>query len=507
MRAQDDSPLPNSVREPGATAVLAPPPSLTRRFAVLGAAVLCVGALFMVEVDRRTTEADISRWAEASNASLTIAIANAIWPRYASFLENAQGRTKEALRADPDTFALLRELRAFVAGLDVLKVKLYDLQGTTVFSSERGQIGGDYSRNERYLLAVKGAFASDLEHRRKFTSFTGPLTDRWVLSSYVPVHAGNNSKILGVAEIYRDVTQQRAEAERSRIVRMAIVGGALILVFGALVLIVWKSDRRLALHHRREIGMAASVAEANARSDAKSRFLANMGHELRTPLNAIIGFSDFIVKEAFGPISPRRYGEYASDINGSGQRLLCIINDILDIVNCEADRLELKRSRVPLADIVAASMRKLHPDAEKAGVAVSSDVDASMPGLYCDRDRMGQAVTNLLSNAIKFTPAGGSVRISAVRTGEGGATLTIEDTGIGVSAEDLPRIMEPFQQVDSTLARRYEGVGLGIPLARAIVQLHGGDLLFESEPGRGTTVRIVLPAKIVFEAEKRRLSA
>ncbi len=484
-----------------------PPPSLTRRFAVLGAAVLCLGALVMVEADRRTSEAEINRWAEASNASLTTAIANAIWPRYAGYLESAQGRTAKALQSDPDTFALFRELRTFVSGLDVLKVKLYDLHGTTIFSSERSQIGADYSKEGRFLAAAKGDFASKLEHRETFNSFHGRVADRWVLSSYVPVRAGNNTRILGVAEIYRDVTAQRADARHSQFVRMGIIGGALILVFAALVLIVWRSDRRLAAHHERELELVASVAEANARSEAKSRFLANMGHELRTPLNAIIGFSDFMTKEAFGPITPSRYGDYANDINRSGVRLLGIINDILDIVNCESDRLELKTSEVSLAALAEGAVARLRDDARAAGVGLSSEVADSAICLSCDRGRMEQAVTNLVSNAVKFTPEGGTVRLSAERVSDGGVTLSIADTGIGISAEDLPRVMEPFQQVDSRLARKYEGVGLGIPLARAIVRLHGGELRYDSEPGRGTTVRIVLPAKMVFDAEKQRKSA
>jgi signal transduction histidine kinase len=288
---------------------------------------------------------------------------------------------------------------------------------------------------------------------------------------------------------------------------MAIIGGALVVVFGVLVLIVWKSDRRLAGQHRRELALAASAAEANARSEAKTRFLANIGHELRTPLNAIIGFSDFIAKGAFGPVSPARYADYANDINGSGLRLLGIINDILDIVNCESDRLELRYARKPLGRLVADTLRQVAEEAEQSGVQMVNEVTDVATELHCDPARLQQALGSLLSNAVRFTRPGGTVRVTATRGSDGSLILAVIDDGIGIPAADLPRIMEPFQQVDSGLARKYDGVGLGIPLARAIARLHGGDIVYESEEGRGTTARLMLPASCVIPAEPLRKSA
>lgn len=272
---------------------------LTRHFAILGAIVLCAAGLLMSVVDQRTTDADISKWAEANNASLTQAIANSVWPRFADHLEGATSQPLEKLRQATNTKKLFKEIRTLVAGLGVLKVKLYHTVGMTVFSTQSSQIGADYSRDARFKKALSGGFASQLEFREKFGSITGPLTERWVLSSYIPVRtSGDQPRLLGVAEIYRDVTQQRLEATQSRHLRATIIGLAMAVVFAFLLIIVWRSDRRLATYHRRELELVTSAANAEAKDQAKTRFLANMSHEMRTPLNGILGMAGLLEKSA-----------------------------------------------------------------------------------------------------------------------------------------------------------------------------------------------------------------
>ncbi|HZT51213.1 MAG TPA: ATP-binding protein [Stellaceae bacterium] len=239
----------------------------------------------------------------------------------------------------------------------------------------------------------------------------------------------------------------------------------------------------------------ASLAEA---SKAKSDFLARMSHELRTPLNAIIGFSEMIRDAAIGPLDAR-YRDYGNDINAAGRHLQTIINDILDISKLEDGRLELREEIVSIADTVEACRRIVAAMAETAGVALAIDIPAALPPIRTDPLRFRQILLNLMSNGVKFTPSGGRVTVAAAVRGEG-AVIAVADTGIGMKAEDIPIALEPFRQIDGALSRRFDGTGLGLPLAKALVELHGGRLEIESVPDAGTVVRVVLPLDRIAEA-------
>ncbi len=226
---------------------------------------------------------------------------------------------------------------------------------------------------------------------------------------------------------------------------------------------------------------------------AKSEFLANMSHELRTPLNAIIGFSEIMTESARAGAPPDKIGEYARDINNAGTHLLGIINDILDLSKIEAGRMKLHCEPVTLPETAAASVALIRGRAEAAGVDVRLDLPATLRPLTADPVKLKQILLNLLSNAVKFTETGGSVTLSA-RAEADGLAVEVTDTGIGIASHDIPKAMAPFSQVDNAMSRRFEGTGLGLPLSKALVDLHGGSLELESEPGRGTTVRIWLPS-------------
>jgi PAS domain S-box-containing protein len=248
---------------------------------------------------------------------------------------------------------------------------------------------------------------------------------------------------------------------------------------------------------RREADLATAKTEAERASRTKSEFLANMSHEIRTPLNAILGFSEMIKDALIGPVA-ERYQSYAADIHSSGQHLLKLINDVLDLSKIEAERLELHEEPVEIAEIVEACRRLIDERAKAGRIAVAVELSPSMPPLLADAMRLKQVVLNLLTNAIKFTPAGGQVKVSAGLRAGGGVSILVKDTGIGMSADEIPMALEPFQQIDSTLSRRYEGTGLGLPLAKSLVELHGGMLQIASEPGVGTTVTILLPRERVL---------
>ncbi len=238
--------------------------------------------------------------------------------------------------------------------------------------------------------------------------------------------------------------------------------------------------------------MREGLREAEEANRAKSAFLAAMSHELKTPLNAIIGFSEIMKDEVFGPIGQQSYRGYAADIHVSGTKLLSIINDVLDVSRLEGGAITVDPHHCcarDLAEDALAIARRLTGD----GRDVSIDAAQTLPAIHADPGRLGQALANLLANALKFTPEGGTVSVRAWLGKAGGVSIAVIDTGIGMAPEKLATALEPFRQLDGSLARRFEGAGLGLSIAKALVELHGGTLSIKSFVGRGTTVTIALP--------------
>ncbi len=238
--------------------------------------------------------------------------------------------------------------------------------------------------------------------------------------------------------------------------------------------------------------------EAEMASHAKSEFLANTSHELRTPLNSIIGFSSALVSGVFGPIANAKHSEYLTDIESSGRHLLSLINDILDLSAVEAGKLELQEEEFEVAEACAAVVRLVRLRADQHRVTLISNVPSDLPPLVADQRRFKQVLLNLLTNAIKFTPAGGSVKLSARRDADGGLSLVVADNGIGMDEEGMRRAMMEFMRVDSSLSRNHEGAGLGLPLSRRLMEKHGGTLRLASTPGAGTVATATFPAARVI---------
>ena len=251
----------------------------------------------------------------------------------------------------------------------------------------------------------------------------------------------------------------------------------------------------------RESALQQARVAAEEASAAKSRFLATMGHELRTPLNAIIGFSEMIHTQILGPVGVPSYGEYAGDILSSGRNLLKIINSVLELTRCESKSLVLDPSPLPLGDVLRDVVEEFTPMARDGGVKLALNAVPLGATVYADGKKFHQILENILSNAIKFTPAGGSVDVQVARDDVVWA-ITIRDTGIGMTEDEIIVALAPFGQVDNRLERRYEGTGLGLPLAKALLDLHGGSLDIESAPGRGTSVRLALPTRLPEQAAR-----
>jgi two-component system cell cycle sensor histidine kinase PleC len=248
--------------------------------------------------------------------------------------------------------------------------------------------------------------------------------------------------------------------------------------------------------HQAEQRLMEAKALAETANRTKTDFLAAMSHELRTPLNAIIGFSEIISREMFGPVA-ERYRNYGRDINGAGQHLLAMINDILDISRIEIGAFTLSEDDAEPRALAQSCLRLVASRAEQGAVELVDAVPEGLPMLHVDARRTKQVLLNLLGNSVKFTPVGGRVTLSGGLEADGGFIFRVTDTGIGMSEDDIGVALSRFGQVDSGLDRRFEGVGLGLPLAKSLAELHGGSLDIASVPGEGTTITVKFPPRCV----------
>jgi len=237
---------------------------------------------------------------------------------------------------------------------------------------------------------------------------------------------------------------------------------------------------------------------AAAASQAKSAFLAAMSHELRTPLNAVIGFSEVLSRETFGSLGSTRNKEYMKNIHSSGVHLLALINDVLDIARIDEGEGQLHEEVVELRGVITDSLRMVTHQADVAKIRLIEEIEPHVRFVLADERRLKQIFLNLLSNAVKFTKANGEVRVRAFRD-KHGLIISVSDTGIGMAEKDIPVALERFGQIDSTLARKYEGTGLGLPLAKQLAELHGGTLEIQSVVNVGTTVTVTLPASRIVK--------
>ncbi len=243
-----------------------------------------------------------------------------------------------------------------------------------------------------------------------------------------------------------------------------------------------------------QAAVVAAKEQAEIATRAKSEFLANMSHELRTPLNAILGFSDIIQQGGLLPVAADKVPEYAGDIHAAAQHLLSLINDILDMSKIESGTCELEEEVIDIAEVIRFSLMMVQGRAVEHGIALDQDIADDLPPLRADIRKVKQILVNLLSNGIKFTDSGGSVTLNVWCDPASGHVFQIVDTGIGISPADITKALSPFQQIDSKLSRKYDGTGLGLPLTKAIVEIHGGTLDLQSEVGVGTTVTVKFPA-------------
>ena len=343
-----------------------------------------------------------------------------------------------------------------------------------------------------HYLAVNQALAEIYGYPDPQSLISG-LTD---IGAQLYVDPGRRGAFLGLMQAHDRVTDFVSEirhrsgkriwiSENARAVRDW--SGALICYEGTVQDITHKFEAEQALR--------AALRQAELANRAKAAFLAAMSHELKTPLNAVLGFSEIIRDEMLGRNGQPAYRDYAADIHASGRRLLSIINDVLDVTRLEGGLLALETR---IADGLEIAEHALALASNATGDHRRVDLDVALPPLKVDPRRLSQALGNLLANALKFTPANGAVTLSAGLDPDGRVCFTVADSGIGMATETVALAMEPFRQIDGSLARKFEGAGLGLPIARALVELHGGQLSIQSEVGQGTQVTIRLPAACVL---------
>jgi PAS domain S-box-containing protein len=284
-----------------------------------------------------------------------------------------------------------------------------------------------------------------------------------------------------------------------RVIELMVSASRLLIATGALER---RSDTRtvqiytfrdVTERKRAEDAQKTALAEATVASRAKTEFLANMSHELRTPLNAVIGFAELIKAQPFGPVGAPQYVEYIDDIFNSGQHLLAVINDILDMSKIEAGEMELTEAVFDIHEVTASCLRLISERAHKGGLEVAVELPDDLPWIRADQRMVKQMLLNLLTNAVKFTPEGGRITLRAEIDAVGCYVISVIDTGIGIAPKDMERIFQPFGQADTTLQRQYEGTGLGLPLVKAMAELHGALLVIDSTPNAGTTAAIRFP--------------
>ncbi|HJP21841.1 MAG TPA: HAMP domain-containing sensor histidine kinase [Alphaproteobacteria bacterium] len=249
-----------------------------------------------------------------------------------------------------------------------------------------------------------------------------------------------------------------------------------------------------AVHGHQESVLRVAKEQAEWESRSKSEFIASMSHELRTPLNSVIGFAEVIHDELLGPLGSSKYGEYAGDILSSGRHLLELVDDIIDISTVEAGTIKLVKERIDLAEMFETCVALVRERAAESGVELSFAIGEDVPTLLADAVKLKRMLLNLLTNAIKFTPADGRVTVGADLGARDAVCITVADTGIGIAAEEIERVLEPFGQANLPVEMNREGIGLGLYLTKSLIYAHGGWLDISSDVDRGTSITLTFPS-------------
>lgn len=488
-------------------------PGSDRRFPLLRyfsiGSLLVIGAVALVlsaMVGEQSTKKLVS-YAEKNNLVLTQVLSNTIWPNWQRFAPKAAKLSRTELSLHPDFKKFDQLVRSSVSRTSILKIKLFDLSGEVRYSTEHGQIGDRKPGYKGVVEARKGSILSELKFKDTFNGIDGPLENRYVVSSYLPIRPGDSKTPVGIFEVYFDVTslyEDMVLTNQNLVLKTVLI---LLLAYGALFFIVRSAGLKLDRYYKENRRQYLEAAERNklleeltsqlrdtrdeamAADQIKTAFLANMSHELRTPLNAIIGYSEMLMEDATNDKGD------LERINRSGKHLLRLINQILDITKIESGQMETRIEEFDLVYLLDDVVSTLHPMMSKKGNRIDvtiSEIDIAMES---DQTKVRQVLLNLLANANKFTSDGTiELKIATVFRDETRyIDISVIDTGIGMSKEDLGKLFTPFVQVGN---KQHEGTGLGLAISKQLVFHLGGNIEVQSELGVGTTFELQIPARM-----------
>ena len=476
-----------------------------RYFSAISSVVVVVAALLVGIYFKSVASNDLQDLVERNSKALGQGYINSAWKKHHDIMMRlyripitSWRNYKEFRDFSQDTFLYYEEM-------PIANLTIYTAEGNYILSTMNNRVTGQQNEaldQEMFRKARSGSVVSKIMKDEKFLKLDGTPTQGTLILTYIPIVSDYYSpvvadskvrKVEAVLELYYDVTTQWQKLSNFQMIST----GGIVIIFAVLIIVLHLSSRRaegiIAKQHELNLELTAAAAAAEAENRDKSQFLASISHELRTPLNAIIGFSEIIRVDNANNLS-RQHQEYLDDILASGKHLLSLINDILDYSKAEAGKLEMDISEIDALKMAKNSLRLVIPRAESAQVTLAEDLPSKPIILQTDAKKLKQVLLNLLSNAVKFTPANGQVKISVWHDITNDTiSFEVKDSGIGIAPKDISRVMSPFGQVDSSLARKYEGTGLGLPLSKKFVEIMGGSFNIESEVNVGTTVVISFP--------------
>lgn len=450
------------------------------------------------------------------NARIAEIYKHKIWANNKSAVLKLKNRNFESLMTDQDFIQFAKKSSQFFNELKT-NISLYDKNGRKFIESQSNDFLNVKLNDSTYLYskfilildkyflnsyfaknplmeAMRGKTRNMLVSRAMVTDQDGLENEISYIITYIPIIDSENGEfnVDGIVEITTDITDQWnniAYLEKRIFISFIVI----FLVFFIIVMYNTNYAQKIInkqFETNRELEEAKVKAETE--SSAKTQFLANVSHELRTPLNAIIGFSEMILSETYGKLENTQYKDYINDINNSGKHLLSVINDILDFSKASVDKLKVEFIDLDLNKLALSSLRFVKPRADEANVKLIEDLPQEHIVMKADPKRLKQALLNLLSNSVKFTPSEGSVTLSVKKDVlKKLVYISVTDTGIGMSDQDIPKALSSFGQLDNKLSRKYEGTGLGLPLTKKLVELMNGTFDIKSIVGKGTTITLI----------------
>ncbi len=481
--------------------------SYFKYFAVISFLLVAIGAFF-AGVFFRSFAADkvIRQPISQENIVIVENFTKKIWCKYEPYFRGLVAKPAAEWKNDPQFMKFSAISKNIFIASPAFKISLYPTSKEEIFSTNDIQMYffDDAKEKKGLVASFAGEIYSALVPSIGFYDKTGALVKSTFVQSFIPLDSSlcqypadvTGTPMKASVEIYNEVTKPWGELYLFQLmVTMGIVT-TFLLLYLALFITSKKTEKIINKQHEEKLRLEKAKTSAEAQNQQKSMFLANVSHELRTPLNAIIGFSDIIKDEVMGPVGHPQYKEYINDINSSGVHLLSLINDILDYSKAEARKLEVEFIDIDLSKIGHSCMRLVEPRAKEAKVSMVEHLPEKHVILSADPKRMKQVILNLLSNSIKFTQEEGQVTLSIEEDKlNGNIVLIVSDNGIGIAAKNISKALAPFGQIDSSLSRKYEGTGLGLPLTKKLTEIMGGKFDIKSEVGLGTTVTLTFPTQ------------